>query len=58
MKKLSIILTAAAMVLLGSCQKEPQYPAQPDWSQFPDPNEQPDDGLMKPARLSSWQTAC
>ena len=38
----------AAVVALASCTKD-EWPDQPDWSQIPNPDEEIDDGLLKPA---------
>lgn len=45
---LSISTTVAAMAILFSCNQEEKWPAQPDWSEFTDPNVVVDDGLKKP----------
>lgn len=46
---IAIIALAAAF---SSCARE-KWPAQPDWSLIPDPDEAVDDGLMKPAPCSN-----
>ena len=40
-------LTAAALLLFACTDDE--WPAQPDWSQIPHPDEEVDDGLLTPA---------
>lgn len=52
-KKLHILSFAAAMGCLLACVKE-TYPSQPDWSQFPNPEETTDDdGLRKPLEATN-----
>ena len=44
-------LTAAALLLFACTDDE--WPAQPDWSQIPNPDEEVDDGLLKPAACTN-----
>lgn len=48
LKKIISLTALAAAVLVSSCTDD-EWPAQPDWSQIPNPNEVPADNLMKPA---------
>jgi len=49
LKKIISLAAFGAAVLIASCSDDDAWPAQPDWSQIPNPNEEVDDGLMKPA---------
>lgn len=49
LKKIISLTAIAAAVLLFSCTKDEEWPAQPDWSQIPNPDEEVDDDLLKPA---------
>lgn len=48
LKKIISLTAVAAAVLLFACTDD-EWPAQPDWSQIPNPDEEVDDGLLKPA---------
>ncbi len=49
LKKIISLTAIAATVLLFACTDDEEWPAQPDWSQIPNPDEVVDDGLLKPA---------
>lgn len=51
MLKKIISLTAAALLLFACTDDE--WPAQPDWSQIPNPDVEVDDGLLKPAACTN-----
>ena len=48
LRKIISCAVMAAVVALASCTKD-EWPDQPDWSQIPNPDEEIDDGLLKPA---------
>lgn len=52
MKKIISLTAFAAALLLSSCTDD-EWPAQPDWSQIPNPDEQVDDNLLKPAACNN-----
>ncbi len=52
LKKIISLAALTAAVMLSSCTDD-NWPAQPDWSQIPNPDDVIDEGLMKPAECDN-----
>ncbi len=53
LKKIISLTAIASTVLFFACTNDEEWPAQPDWSQIPNPDAEVDDGLLKPAACTN-----